>query len=70
MTSKDPQIIFFQNALYFEEDKFAELGIKVGILGMPRSNFDHLLLPISEAPKKEEDSQNQLFLWKINLEVK
>ncbi|XP_043484768.1 uncharacterized protein LOC122512766 isoform X2 [Leptopilina heterotoma] len=68
LTSKDPQIIFFQNALHLEEEKFAELGIKVGILGMPRSNFDHLLLPISESPKKDEDSQNQLFLWKINLE--
>ncbi|XP_051159509.1 uncharacterized protein LOC127280515 isoform X2 [Leptopilina boulardi] len=70
LTSKDPRVIFFQNALHLEEDKLGELGIKVGILGMPRSNFDHLLLPISEPIKNEDEdlSQDQFFPWKINLE--
>lgn len=45
-------------ALVAKEDKLHELGIKVGILGENRANYDILLMPLEE--KSEEQDRIQL----------
>lgn len=45
-------------ALVAKEDKLHKLGIKVGILGENRTNYDILLMPLEE--KNEEQDRTQL----------
>ena len=53
MNTNDPRIIYLQNALFLDEEKLPEYDIRIGILGMPRSNFDIFLLPLRNAKSKE-----------------
>ncbi|XP_003426916.2 protein phosphatase 1 regulatory subunit 36-like [Nasonia vitripennis] len=54
--SRDPQITYLQNALLAREEDLPRLGIKVGILGFPRTDFDILLIPQTS----EDDLQAML----------
>ncbi|XP_017891799.1 uncharacterized protein LOC108632015 [Ceratina calcarata] len=49
----DERIHYLQYALVAEEDKLEEFGVKVGILGENRANYDLMLMPIEE--KEEQD---------------
>lgn len=49
----DQRINYLQNALIAEEHKLLEFGIKIGILGETRSNYDIMLAPLEE--EKEPD---------------
>lgn len=49
---RDPRITYLKNALLIEEDKLSQLGIRVGILGHNRSNYDIMLMP-SETKEPE-----------------
>ncbi|XP_033217112.1 protein phosphatase 1 regulatory subunit 36-like isoform X2 [Belonocnema kinseyi] len=57
LNSKDPRINYLQNALLLHEEKLTEFGIEVGILGMPRSNFDIFLLPLKEGESERQNNQ-------------
>ncbi|KAK0083829.1 hypothetical protein PV325_008149 [Microctonus aethiopoides] len=46
--SKDPRINYLKNALLIEEEKLPELGIKLGILGHPRVNYDITLVSMED----------------------
>lgn len=46
--SKDPRINYLKNSLLIEEEKLSELGIKLGILGHPRVNYDITLVSIED----------------------
>ena len=37
--------MYLENALVAKEEDLPRLGIKVGILGLPRTDFDLLLIP-------------------------
>jgi hypothetical protein len=50
---EDPKIIYLENALLIREDLLPQLGIKVGILGHNRSDYDVVLSPY-EAEETEE----------------
>ncbi|CAK9807999.1 Protein phosphatase 1 regulatory subunit 36 [Anthophora plagiata] len=50
----DEHIRFLQNALLAEEDKLHELGIKIGILGENRANYDIMLMPLEEEEKDDD----------------
>lgn len=54
----DERILYLKYALVIEEDKLRELGIKVGILGENRANYDITLMPLEE--KDEEQDKIQL----------
>ncbi|XP_043793017.1 uncharacterized protein LOC122715149 [Apis laboriosa] len=54
----DERILYLKYALIIEEDKLHELGIKVGILGENRANYDITLMPLEE--KDEEQDKIQL----------
>lgn len=41
----DPKIAYLKSALLTEEEKLPQLGIRVGILGHNRSNYDIMLMP-------------------------
>ncbi|XP_071868506.1 uncharacterized protein isoform X2 [Bombus fervidus] len=56
--SNDERILYLKYALVAEEDKLHKLGIKVGILGENRTNYDILLMPLEE--KNEEQDKTQL----------
>ena len=56
--SNDECILYLKYALVAKEDKLHELGIKVGILGENRTNYDILLMPLEE--KNEEQDKTQL----------
>ncbi|CAD1473658.1 unnamed protein product, partial [Heterotrigona itama] len=53
----DKRILYLQYALVIEEDKLHELGIKVGILGENRTNYDILLMPLEEKDEKQDKIQ-------------
>ncbi|XP_003705246.3 protein phosphatase 1 regulatory subunit 36 [Megachile rotundata] len=44
----DDRILYLQNALLIEEEKLHELGIKIGILGDNRANYNIMLMPVEE----------------------
>jgi len=51
---EDPKIVYLEHALLIQEDMLPQLGIKVGILGHNRSNYDIVLSSHEmEEPKKE-----------------
>ncbi|XP_058809149.1 protein phosphatase 1 regulatory subunit 36-like [Phymastichus coffea] len=50
--SSDPRIIYLENAFLAKEEDLPRLGIKVGILGLPRTDFDVILIP-----RASEDDQ-------------
>lgn len=51
---EDPKIVYLKNALLIEEEMLSQLGIKVGILGHNRSDYDIMLMPI-ELEQKPTD---------------
>ncbi|EFN84759.1 uncharacterized protein LOC105182942 isoform X2 [Harpegnathos saltator] len=53
---QDPKIIYLRNAILAEEETLSELGIKVGILGHNRSDYDTMLMPYEEQIPAEVDS--------------
>ena len=55
--SNDKRILYLKHALVVEEDKLHELGIKVGILGENRTNYDILLMPLEEKDEKQDKIQ-------------
>lgn len=58
--SKDPRIVYLQTALLADEDKLAESGVKVGILGLSREDFDAMLVPMSEGDEQgSKDSDGE-----------
>lgn len=54
----DPRIAYLHNALLIEEEMLPKLGIKIGILGQERSNYDLMLMLL--------DSENSNHVEKIN----
>ncbi|XP_015591213.1 uncharacterized protein LOC107265857 [Cephus cinctus] len=48
LNTQDPRVIYLHNALLAKEESLTELGIKVGILGHPRSDYDIMLTPLEE----------------------
>lgn len=42
---RDPKIAYLKNALLIEEEMLSQLGIRVGILGHNRSDYDIMLMP-------------------------
>lgn len=64
ITTKDPRIIYIQNALLAKEEILPELGIKIGILGQLRSDYDVMLTPCeggesTEYQNNEKDKQDR-----------
>ncbi|XP_023245533.1 uncharacterized protein LOC106647269 [Copidosoma floridanum] len=69
---RDPRVVYLENALLAREQDLPRLGIKLGILGMPRSDFDVMLIPQASeedhvvvdeaagADKKEADDYESL----------
>ncbi|XP_034938439.1 protein phosphatase 1 regulatory subunit 36-like [Chelonus insularis] len=55
--SKDPRINYLKNALLADEDELEQLGIKVGILGEPRINYDITLVHITIKKASEEEEE-------------
>jgi len=49
----DPKIVYLEDALLIQEDMLPQLGIKVGILGHNRSDYDIVLSPY-ETEETEE----------------
>lgn len=50
---RDPKIAYLKNALLIEEEMLSRLGIKIGILGHNRSDYDIMLMSIEEEPTIE-----------------
>ncbi|XP_011496190.1 PREDICTED: uncharacterized protein LOC105360880 [Ceratosolen solmsi marchali] len=50
--SPDPRIIYFENALLANEENLSRLGVKIGILGLPRMDFDLMLIPLINEDKQ------------------
>lgn len=67
--SDDPRVIYLENAFLAKEENLSRLGIKVGILGLPRTDFDVLLIPnageedqaITEDAVKEKEDVSQWY---------
>ncbi|KAL7301288.1 hypothetical protein TKK_0006027 [Trichogramma kaykai] len=57
--SQDPRVVYLENAILANEAELAALDIKVGILGMPRADFDLLLIPVAG-----DDDQQQTTVQK------
>lgn len=51
--SNDERVVFLQNALLAREDKLQRLGIKIGILGQNKADFDLMLMPQEEEQTDE-----------------
>lgn len=49
--TQDPRIQYLEKALLADESKLREFGIKVGILGQPRIDYDVMLMRLT----KDED---------------
>lgn len=49
----DERILYLRNALMSKEDELHEWGIKVGILGENRDNYDLMLIPLEEEKGSE-----------------
>ncbi|XP_043273296.1 uncharacterized protein [Venturia canescens] len=60
--SADPRIIYLENALLAPEEKLAELGIKVGILGRSRDDFD-IMLVSSDSEESIEEAEDEKDKW-------
>lgn len=45
---QDPKIVYLRNALLADEETLPGLGIKAGILGHNRSDYDIMLMPCEE----------------------
>ncbi|KAJ8670134.1 hypothetical protein QAD02_001393 [Eretmocerus hayati] len=56
--SEDPRIAYLENALLANEEDLPKLGIKLGILGLPRADFDILLIPQSSEDEQTKDELN------------
>ncbi|XP_019883317.2 uncharacterized protein LOC105252068 [Camponotus floridanus] len=57
---RDPKIAYLKNALLIEEEMLSRLGIKIGVLGHNRSDYDIMLMPIEEEPTIESKEINEL----------
>lgn len=56
--SQDPRIIYLKNSMLAKEELLQDLGINVGILGHPRSNYDVILQPI-EVGRHASDNERK-----------
>ncbi|XP_029042048.2 LOW QUALITY PROTEIN: uncharacterized protein LOC114875665, partial [Osmia bicornis bicornis] len=54
--SNDERILYLQNALLIEEEKLHDLGIKIGILGENRANYNIMLIPFEETEIDESST--------------
>lgn len=57
---RDPKIAYLKNALLIEEEMLSRLGIKIGILGHNRSDYDIMLMPTEEELTIESKEINEL----------
>lgn len=57
---RDPKIAYLKNALLIEEEILSRLGIKIGILGHNRADYDIMLMSIEEEPTIEPKEINEL----------
>ncbi|XP_020285660.1 protein phosphatase 1 regulatory subunit 36-like isoform X2 [Pseudomyrmex gracilis] len=48
-----PTLVYLKNALHIEEERLSKLGIKAGILGHNRSDYDIMLMPVEPEEPKE-----------------
>lgn len=48
-----PTLVYLKNALHVEEERLSKLGIKAGILGHNRSDYDIMLIPVEPEESKE-----------------
>lgn len=57
---REPKIAYLKNALLIEEEMLPQLGIRVGILGHNRSDYDIMLMPneVEEEPTVEPTEIN------------
>ncbi|XP_012256434.2 uncharacterized protein LOC105686327 [Athalia rosae] len=53
--TNDPRIKYLEKALLADEEKLQEVGIKIGILGQPRTDYDLMLMRRSS----EEDNSDE-----------
>lgn len=51
ITIEDPKIIYLKDALLLDEEILPQIGIRVGILGHNRSDYDIMLMPIEQEQK-------------------
>ena len=57
--SKDPRINYLENALLGPEETFHENGIRIGILGQPRSEYDIMFMPADSEDSTEETEDDK-----------
>ncbi|XP_043255732.1 uncharacterized protein LOC122399249 [Colletes gigas] len=63
--SCDKRILYLQNALLVEEDKLHELGIRIGILGENKADYDIMLIPLEEEEHdKIQLSEKRMYEWR------
>lgn len=55
----DPRIAYLHNALLIEEEMLPKLGIKIGILGQERSNYDVMLMSLDSENSNHDEKINQ-----------
>ncbi|KAF7379811.1 hypothetical protein HZH68_016759 [Vespula germanica] len=55
----DPRIAYLHNALLIEEEMLPKLGIKIGILGQERSNYDLMLMLLDSENSNHVEKTNQ-----------
>ncbi|XP_036146145.1 uncharacterized protein LOC105840661 [Monomorium pharaonis] len=55
-----PKIAYLRNALLVDEELLSQLGIKVGILGHNRSDYDLMLMPYESEEKPAELTETDL----------
>lgn len=75
-----PKIAYLRNALLTDEEMLSQLGIKVGILGHNRSDYDIMLMPLEpEEPvepveiglldRKSLETRKSIFIDKISVSI-
>ncbi|XP_063988252.1 protein phosphatase 1 regulatory subunit 36-like [Diachasmimorpha longicaudata] len=55
----DPRINYLKNALLADEENFLDLGIKMGILGHSRDDYDIMLMPLEDEKVVEEEDDDK-----------
>uniref|UniRef100_A0A0C9QVB3 PPP1R36_1 protein n=1 Tax=Fopius arisanus TaxID=64838 RepID=A0A0C9QVB3_9HYME len=57
--SRDPRVNYLENALLADEEDFLDLGIKMGILGHSREDYDIMLVPLEDEKIVEEEEEDK-----------
>ncbi|XP_015116149.1 protein phosphatase 1 regulatory subunit 36 [Diachasma alloeum] len=57
--SRDPRINYLKNALVADEENFLDLGIKMGILGHSREDYDIMLTSLEDEKVVEEEEDDK-----------